>query len=237
LAYSTALAVLSKASVNLGLGVINDAYGSSDARIVRMRSLLEDLGRELWLSHDWSQLRKEHTFVTSEGVYQYPLPADFGRMVDDSTWNRTSAIHAKPLTPQGWQYLKGITSGTIWHALFKVEGGEIRLWPDSGTPAGHTFAFPYVSSYWVQPNGESAPTLDAPSANTDTLWFEPLLLSRGLERDFLAATGFDTTAAERKFLTAWNQAIEADTPAAALRLDREPSGVPTFTVPDTGYGS
>lgn len=63
-AYPTALEVISDTAAELGLGVVLDAYGSSDQNIIQLRGLLKTAGRKLIFERDWTHLVREYQFTT-----------------------------------------------------------------------------------------------------------------------------------------------------------------------------
>lgn len=62
--YASALEIISDTAAELGLGEVNDAYGSTDANIVQLRGLLKSAGRKLVYERDWTYLLAEYDFTT-----------------------------------------------------------------------------------------------------------------------------------------------------------------------------
>lgn len=237
--YDTALSVVSDAAVELGLGAVSDAYGSTDPNIIQLRTLLKSLGRRLALEREWRHLVKEYTFVTTSSA-TYNLPADFSSMVANSSWNRSANARAVPLGSQVWQYLKATDITTSWLVYFRPGDTTLTLHPDPPT-AGETIAFEYRSRYWVRASGSSANDKDAPTANTDSIMFDATLMVPALKLEFKAAKGLPVDAHEqRAYDVAWAAATAADTSAApVLSLDGQPIDERFLTdrnAPDTGYG-
>src|SRR5690348_1694823 len=116
--YDTVANVLSDTAVELGLGEVSDVYGSTDANIVQLRTLLKRVGRSLAKQRAWKQLIKEHTFTTTN-TSTYDLPTDFGAMIDQTGWNRTQRRPLGVLSPQEWQYLEASVAGTVYTVLFR----------------------------------------------------------------------------------------------------------------------
>lgn len=242
LGFDTATNVLNQAAKELGLisATVSDPYASTDPNMVQLCALLTSAGQEILREHHWSQSIKEHTFTTSAGDYQYDLPADFMRMIDQSGWNRsTSYPLGSPLSSQAWQYMEGSSSGPTITVYFRIQQREIRLQPTTDMPANYTIAFEYMSRYWVQASGQSSGNKEAPTASTDTLLYDRLLMVRALVLAFLKRKGFDTTAAQDDYNRTL-RSIMSDEPAPVLSLTGN-SGVVHFldlsNVPDTGIGS
>jgi hypothetical protein len=240
-AWDTAGNVLTDAAVELGLPSVADPYLSADPNQVQLRTLLKSLGRELWRERAWTHLVKEHSFTTVAGDYQYPLPADFGYLVNQTGWNRTTRLPlGGPLSAQTWHYALGFGVSLSLTVQFRPMAGELRLYPTTALPGDQVIAFEYVSSYWAASQGQSAPDKAAPTASSDTLYFDPLLLTRGLKLAFLKTKGFDTTAALDDYVRTLAAVMGDDSAAPVLHLDKRARGEPLLgyqNVPETGHGS
>ena len=243
MAFDTVANIVSDAAVRAGLSAVSDVFGSTDANVVQLRGLLTDLGQEFAKTRLWTHLRREYTFSTVTGTEAYALPSDFRAMVDQTGWDRTNRLPlAGPASPQEWQYLQGTTVNATIRIVFRPMQGQLHLFPGSALPNAHTVAFEYATTSWVQPSGQSSPNTDTPTANTDTICFDRLLMVRALRWAFLRDKGFDSAAAEDDFRRAWGLAVSDDTPAPVLNLSRrQATGTSYFSstrlVPDTGFGS
>lgn len=217
--FDTLLNIVSDASIELGLGAVAAVAGSSNAMTLQMRGLLRSAGQRLALARAWRHLCKEHTFTTTADS-TYPLPADFSDLYPQTAYDRTQSLRmGGPLTAQGWQALKARPAGGTTCPLFRVRESTIEVWPQPPL-MGATVAFEYASRYWVQGTGQAAPDKDAPSADTDVLKFDRLLLVAALKRDWKKAKGQDTSAATEDYDAAYASAASADAVAAPrLRLD------------------
>lgn len=239
--FDTVANLVSDAAVRCGLGTVSDVYGSTDANIVRMRVALKDIGLSLLRERDWSYLQKEHTLTTSAGDSTYDLPADYDRLIAETAWNRTKRLPlAGALTPPEWQYLEGRATGLTLTVLFRIKDRQIQLYPDSNTPADHTLAFEYISRYWVQATGQTTGTKTAPTANTDTILFEPALVRAALARRFLRETNQDSTSADADYADALHAAKAADTVGRVLDIGRQQEFDPLLgdrNIPVTGFGT
>lgn len=242
--FDTAKNVLNDAAIELGLisSPLSDPYASGDQNIVQLTVLLKSLGRELCMKHNWTHLEKEYTLPTVSGQATYALPGDFRKWIDQSSWNRTSQFPVDgPLSPQEWQAFKVRTSQATLYLMFRVWQGAIQVYPTPGATT-QTLAFEYASRFWVQPINQSGPATDQPTASTDTLWFDPLLLTRGIKRAFLRAKGFDASSADAEFAETLSRLLAEDSPGKRLRLDGQQSRSVNLllgdqSVPLTGFGS
>ena len=157
--YDTAQNIVSDAAVQLGLGAVPDVFGSTDANVVQLRSLLRSVGRDLRRARQWTHLAKAWAFSTTLNVGRYSMPPDYGRFIPNTAWNRTNRLPVPgPLTPQEFQALKARLVGVVYNILFRVLQGQFQAFPDTTTPASYVIAFEYISNYWVTPQIQSTST-------------------------------------------------------------------------------
>ena len=239
MAWDTAANIINDAAVELGLisSDISNPFASTDPNILQLCRLAKGLGQDLLRDYPWTHLQKEATITTSNGDYQYDLPTDFARVVDNTHWSRTDSQSLNgPVGPAGWQYLKGSSVSSTLSYWFRTVNDEIQLHP---TPtATETLKYEYISRYWVKPSGQSTPTAETTTAGTDTLYFDRRLLVIGLQLMYRGRKGLDTMMADPEFKGAYARATGGDGAAPVLRLTR--SGVcPPYGpgVPETGFGS
>jgi len=246
--WETVQQIVTAAAHETGLGSAGaDVMLSTDANIQQMCWLLKSLGRELIHARSgppWSYLRKEHTFTTVAGQSQYPLPADYHNMVEQTGWNRTNRLPiGGPLSAQEWQYLKARLVGVVFNVLFRPMNRSISLYPDTNTPGGYLIAFEYCSAWWISTAGTPyTTTSDTPTLSSDYVWFDPLLAVRGLKLAFLKAKGFDTTSAQQDFNRVLAAAEAMDAPSRKLNLNRYSTVlydplIGQQSIPVTGFGS
>lgn len=232
----TAINVINDALFEAGLinSAVSNPYTSTDANVVSMRYLLKALGEELVRLRPWSHLEKTYTFSTVNGTGDYALPTDFMSMSASTQWNRSTTLPlAGPLSGVGWQVLK---SGNVLNPTsyyFRVYGNRLYLHPVPS--AAETIAYEYSSAYWVQPTGQTAPTAEAPSASTDTLWFDRHLLIRGLKLKWHELKGMSTEVSRVDYERALAAAMGNDGARQELHL------APQVTrrmprLPDTNWG-
>lgn len=171
----------------------------------------------------------------------YALPSDFSNLIDQTGWNRTNRLPVGgPLDGQMWQYMAGRQQGVVFNVFFRPIAGLMRLYPYIDTPGGYEIRFEYVSSSWVSATGGTVPTTDAPTANSDIIYFTPLLMIRKLKLDWLRAKGFDTTAAERQYDDMLEASMNSDISAGVLNLRGRGPFDPLIgiqNIPPTGFGA
>jgi hypothetical protein len=239
--YETALTVINDAAVELGFAAVTDPFASTDPVFIQLVRFLKGVGRELVREVRWSQLQKEATFTTAApdtGIYD--LPTDFISMVPQTGWDRTNANPwGGPLSGEIWQYIQADTPSSLIDVYARFWLDKLYLYP-TPAPVGLVIAYEYRSRYWVMPSGETTPTADAPTAGTDTLWFDPTLLVAALKLKWKEANGFDTSSAlaERLRLLASCRADMA--PSPVLHLDGRGGSrfrlLDGANVPDSGFG-
>jgi hypothetical protein len=232
----TAEHVINRAAVELGLAAVADPYASTDPNFIALRYRLTSLGQDLWRERNWAHLTREYEFTTEEDVRNYVLPADFGRMIDQTGWNTTSGQPlGGPQTPQEWQTQQNALGGSVsFRISFRPWKGQIYL---NGTvPEGEVIRFEYMSKWWVQPEGSDNATTDEPTASTDILWFDPALLIKGLKLAWRKDKKFDTTSEQLEFDRMLQQSMGDDSPGPVIRVGGGRGGLLGFNVPDSGVG-
>jgi len=233
----TAGNIINSVAVEVGLDEASDPYASPDKNFVQMRTLLRSVGHELWLSRDWKALIKEATYTGDGTSTLFNLPADFGRMVDDSGWNRTAMSPFDLLSSQGWQGLQAWTSVSNLTVLYRIAGNRMQFF--TAPALNEALHHDYVSRYVVISSGGIAPDLYQASASGDTFALEPLMVKALLKVKWQDAKGRDSSAARQEYLLAYEGAASNE-PAQMLYLGgprREFKRIDGGNVPDTGYGA
>lgn len=242
--YSTASAIINEAGVVSGLAPSPDVFGSLDPDFVQLRTLLTRCGRELSASYQWQRLIKKHQFSTGnppnpEGVY--PLPSDFGYMINQTGWVPSSGGMGLPLggplSEQVWSLIvaSGLGQGTIY-ATFKVADGIMQF--ITPAPTNQQVSFSYVSQDWVEVNGNPAVTATEATSNDDRVLFDSTLISSMLEARFKQAKGLDARSALELFATRFRFMTGIDVPSPKLSMAYTPK-FPYLTIvnaPQTNYG-
>lgn len=237
----TAGDIINRAAKYVGLAAVTDPYAETDPSFVLLCALLTDVGQEICRLREWTHLQQETTLTTVAAQEAYDLPSDFRGMIEQTGWNRSSRLPlGGPLSPQEWQYLNGFGSNLTVTVLFRPLRQQLHIYGGASIPAGLVIAYEYRSSWWVQPEGQSTATQAEPTASSDLILFDPLLMTRALRLAFLKARGFDTSAAQADYDTALQLIASEDAPGPILSLNgRGGDGVPMLglrNIPDTGYG-
>jgi hypothetical protein len=237
----TATDILNRVAAEVGIAPVEDPYASLDPAFVQMRYLLNTAGEELMQAYAWEFLTREHqisTEITDTG--SYPLPADFGYMINQTSWERKENIPlGGPLTPQEWTYLKGrdLAQNTLY-ASFRIADGVFNIYPDPA-PVGLDINFEYISTNWVTDALVPEAFQDAVIIGSDKPLFDKTLITRYVKVKFLEASGFDTTKAQDDFSKTFSFLTGFDKAAPILNVGRSMRGYPYLTdanLPDTGFG-
>jgi hypothetical protein len=240
--YISAQDIINRAAVETGLNPTSDVFGSPDPAFTQLRYLLNTCGQDLCEMYRWEILVREHSITTSDlDSGQYPLPDDFGRMIDQTGWDRTNNVPlGGPMSPQTWQYLLGrdLVTSTIY-ASFRIVENEFWIFPNDPVPDGIDVHFEYVSRNWVQSVASPGVYQDKITQNSDIVLFKPTMIVKYLKVKWLEAKGFNSTKAEQDFTTAFQAASGGDKGAPVLW-----AGGPRFgfryldlrNAPDSWYG-
>lgn len=238
----TAANIISDALTELGVitSDIANPYASTEQNVILACRLLKNLGRQLWREHNWSHLIREASFTTVAAQGYYSPPSAFGRLLDGTAWDRTAQLPlGGPLSGPEWQALAARNIAPTSPLQLRYYKGQLWLSSNASTPADSTIYYEYITRFWVLVSGQTDTTLSAPTAGTDTIWFDPHLVKLGLKLEWLKAKGFDSAAAQTDFERALRQITGEDMPGAPLSLSMT-SGerlLGDANLPDTGYGS
>jgi hypothetical protein len=184
------LTIIQDACAETGTPRPSAAYGSLDDFIRQMVRLANKEGKELVKRFEWQVLTKEVTFTSLANETQTAiLPADFGRFVNETFYNRSESRQFEgPIPPTEWQNRKATTANTIMYG-YRQRGDAILIMP---TPAaGDTYAFEYISKYWIDNDADGDGDLAAFAADTNTVLFDEEILTLGVIWRFKMARGLD----------------------------------------------
>jgi hypothetical protein len=221
--YDTAANIINDAAIMCGLATVSDPYSSSAPEMIQMRGLLGIAGKELLTAYQWQELLATGTIATgavpvSTGLYD--MPADFNYMIDQTGWSPVSGGTGfplmGPLSEQMWASVvaQGLSTVTLYLG-FKVANRKINILP-APAPANITINYKYMSRYWVM--SAATPDKDKPTAATDTIIYDGLLMSTMLAARYKQAKGLDATSALSLFTTQFAAITGVNVPAPILSL-------------------
>lgn len=147
----------------------------------------------------------------------YAMPTDFDRMISDTNWDRTN--HWRNLgtkTSQEWQWLQGGIISVGPRERYRIYNNRLRIF--QALTSIYTFAFEYVSNYWVMSSGATQGDKGAYSVDTDTAIFPDDLMLAGLKFYFLKAKKLDYSVELGEFMRALSYTKAQDVPVPAQSL-------------------
>ena len=147
----------------------------------------------------------------------YPMPSDFDRMISDTNWDRTN--HWRNLgtkTSQEWQWLQGGIISVGPRERYRIYNNRLRIF--QAVTDIYTFAFEYVSNYWVMSAAATAGDKSAFTLDTDTSVFPDDLMLAGLKFYFLKAKKLDYGVELSEFMRALSYTKAQDVPVPAQSL-------------------
>jgi hypothetical protein len=147
----------------------------------------------------------------------YAMPTDFDRMISDTNWDRTN--HWRNLgtkTSQEWQWLQGGIISVGPRERYRIYNNRLRIF--QALTSIYTFAFEYVSNYWVMSAAATAGDKGAYTLDTDTAVFPDDLMLAGLKFYFLKAKKLDYAIELGEFTRALSYTKAQDVPVPAQSL-------------------
>lgn len=231
--------ILNRAAAEVGIAPVTDPYSSQEQVFQQMRYLLNTAGEELMQAHPWEFLVRSHQITTVAGQSEYPLPDDFGYMINQTGWDRSQNVSlGGPLSAQDWTYLKGrdLAQNTLY-ASFRIAQGTFNIFPDP-PPSGLDITFEYITINWVNDGGMPPVEQDKVILGSDKPLYDKTLITRYVKLKYLEAAGFDTTKAQDDFAQSFSFLTGFDKGASIINAGRG-HRLPYLSVanfPDTGFG-
>lgn len=242
---ATLLSLVADACAETGaIGTPTAVISNQDETISRMLALIKREGEDL-VKTNWTILQRLHTFTTVDGQAEYDLPADYGRMISDTGWDRTNYQPLfGPISPQRWQEIKsGLLGSGVFGRRFRITrattGNSRKFYidptPDS-TTAGQTLAFEYISTFYCA--AEDGTAKAAWSVDTDTPICDEELFRKGLIVRFKRSVGLDyaSDADEYNDMLAIKKADDRPAPTLSMTPRRYSRLLGPWSLPETGLG-
>jgi hypothetical protein len=230
--------MIADAADRLGVVRPTSVIGSADQQVRQLLALAQQEGKELARRYPWQVIVKEKTITaTATETQTSAIPSDFDRFVSDTFYNRTKNRKVEgPLNAQEWADYKASVSTVLFDA-FRVRGDSLLLAP---TPsAGDTYAFEYVSTWWVATAAASTTPAQATwLADGDVGILSEEIMTLGVVWRFLRAKGLDYAEAFRSYEIAVTQRQGWDGGKRIVNMARGgfPSGRPrTPSFPDGSW--
>jgi hypothetical protein len=205
--------VITSMGTTVGLEVGNVVTGTGQAPYAEILTI--DSGTQVTLNTPvaTSTAAVSMTFAKQD----YAMPTDFDRMISDTNWDRTN--HWRNLgtkTSQEWQWLQGGIISVGPRERYRIYNNRLRIF--QALTSIYTFAFEYVSNYWVMSTGATTGDKSAYSADTDTAIFPDDLMLAGLKFYFLKAKKLDYAIELGEFTRALSYTKAQDVPVPAQSL-------------------
>ncbi len=212
----TLLQIVQAVTEELQLPSPTVVLSSADLTVKQTKALVEAACDELAEGFDWQALLKTHTFSTVQGQSLYNLPADYLRLLSNTSWDRTNAwpVQGSDNT-QLWQNLQSGITTVGPYSRFRIIGDQFELIP---TPQSvGTMAFNYISSHYVI-DGNLGTRKASFTRDDDKVVFRDRLVINFAKLKILQVKGFDTTAAVQDFNTTYLAATGQDVPTSSLMM-------------------
>ena len=205
--------VITSMGTTVGLEVGNVVTGTGQAPYAEILSV--DSGTQVTLNTPvaTSTAAVSMTFAKQD----YAMPTDFDRMISDTNWDRTN--HWRNLgtkTSQEWQWLQGGIISVGPRERYRIYNNRLRIF--QALTSIYTFAFEYVSNYWVMSAAATAGDKGAYSVDSDTAVFPDDLMLAGLKFYFLKAKKLDYAIELGEFTRALSYTKAQDVPVPAQSL-------------------
>jgi hypothetical protein len=225
--FSTFQVLMQQVCGMLNLPIPTDPVGSSDPNMVLMRTVANVSSLEMLNAYEWSQLTKEGTINVSTTVPPVPgesnavafdLPGDFYRFIDQTQWNSGMRFPAVgPVAPQGWMTYRVFPISANFTLTWQMR--QRQLWfLNPPPPPGQDFKFMYLSQALVQDADDPNMYKNIATKAGDVFQLDGVLMTLLTRMKWLEARGFDSSAAVRDFLLAYDSRIGAEKGANILNM-------------------
>ena len=232
----TFASVIQTACRLLSLPVPADPAGSDDPNITLMRSVSNMASLEMLNSYEWADLTKMGEIdvftsappATDGGATEtaFDLPPDFYRFIDQTQWNGAMRFPAVgPVSPQGWMTYMVFPVSANFTLTWQVREGKIYFLNAPPSP-GQKFRFMYLSRALVQDADNANLYKNVASKNGDKFVLDGVLMTLMTRIKWLEAKGFDSAAALRDFMLAFDSRVGASKGASILNMSGGQGGYP-----------
>lgn len=200
-----------------GLAVPSFVAASTDAQVIQVLGLLNEVLEDVVDRWTWETLTTEATFVTTatedQGAITDIAPFGYLGIVNDTIFNRTLRLPVYgPISPEKWQALKTLPNSGPFYK-YRLRNGRLLFNPVAA--AGHTCAFEYKSSSAVLA-ADGVTYRSSFTADTDTSVLDERLLRAGLRWKWRSEKGLDYAEEFRRYEELGTNACGRDGTKATL---------------------
>src|SRR5690554_6150001 len=193
-----ALQLVNQSLQELGLPQVPTVVSPSDDETgFQTLGVLNALGNQLMRVHDWQFLEKAKTYYADGSTAEFPLPDDWGRVVNQTQWaSKNQRPMTGPVSAQGWSWLQfGIVSVGNYYR-YRILGNKFHVFPTPG--AGEEFNLYYISKNWVYDpvTEEHKPAV---TSDSDVPIYDDALLIAGMKFKLWAAKGLEASVLGNEF--------------------------------------
>lgn len=213
-----ALALINTALQEIGLPQVTTAVSAQDDQTgFQVLGLMNALGNQLVRVNDWQFLEGIATFTGNGVDTQFDMPADYGRMVNQTQWaSKNRRPMFGPMSPQGWSWIQyGIVSVGVYYR-YRVLRDKFNVFPTP--PVGEEFHFYYIQKNWVY-DPITDTYKDRVENDTDEPVFDDYLMIAGMKFKLWAAKGMEASELGREFEYMLSAEISQTTGAPVIALD------------------
>jgi len=225
--FATFQTLLQQVCAMLNLAVPTDPVGSTDPNLIMMRTAANLSSLEMLNAYEWSQLTKMDSITVETAIPPSPgeatevgfdLPGDFYRFIDQTQWNGAMRFPAVgPVAPQGWMTYMVFPISANFTLTWQIRQNQIYFLNPPPAP-GQQFRFMYLSQALVQDADDPTLYKNVASKAGDTFMLDGILMVLMTRVKWLEARGFDSSAAVRDFLLAFDSRIGAQKGANILNM-------------------
>lgn len=209
----------------------NDPGSSQDPKIKQMIAAANAASVELFSIYEWSELIVEGQIdvfydVPEQKEKGFALPDDFFRFIDQTQWNGAMRFPAVgPVSPQGWMTYMVFPISANFTLTWQIREGKIWFLNAPPSP-GQTFRFMYLSRALVRDADDPTLYKNVASKNGDTFVLDGILMTLMTRIKWLEAKGFDSGAAVRDFMLAFDSRVGAQKGSNILNMAGGPHDYP-----------
>lgn len=222
-----------------------DPAGSTDSAVLQMGAAVNNGLLELLTMFDWQDLTVKTSLsvqasTPGEAERAYDLPTDFYKFIDQSQWDSSMQLPAAgPVSNQAWMVYSVRNVGTLLQLTWQLRQDQI-VFMNPPTDAVD-FDYMYLSRGQVVDADNPTEYKDQATKNGDTFVLDTNLITLLGRAKYLEWKGFDSEAATRDFIIAYNSRVGVNRGSSPILSLSRGTGIPLlnplFNVPDTGFGS